>query len=139
MRGVLLEEPCQLGVHARELELVDADDERRQPVDLLAAHAERHNLPAVDHAVEDGSQFLDRAAEPTRSGLRGFRDGEQLQRQGGIVGGEDLFEDAQLDPALRAGEAVRELVQLRRETFVDIVHVGCSIASRARTGGVGMW
>jgi len=114
VRGVLLDERRRFGVHARELELVDADDERRQPVDFLAALAERQNLPASDHAIEEKSQFLGRAAESTRHGLRGFREREQLQRQGGIGGGEDLLEDAQLDPALRAGEAVGELVELRR-------------------------
>ena len=96
----------------------------REHVELLPAQADDEDLSALRHAVEHGPQRFDWPSDTQADRLDGLGDREQVQRHLGVLGREDLLEDAQLNPALGRRETVRELVELRREASEDVVHVG---------------
>jgi hypothetical protein len=103
-------------------ELPDPDDERRQAVDLLPVHLEGGDLTARRHLVQPRLDLPGRPPEPAGDGRGGLRQRAQARGEGGVLGREDLGQDAQLDTAVGAGKAVRQLVQLARESTIGLVH-----------------
>ena len=111
---VLLHEVGQFVVHQFELRLVDADDKGRQPeagLPILLVepdHAAPHQL---EQALAD---LAGRQPGPRGDHVHRLEGAGQLAGQGGLLGREDLLQDAELHPRVGAGKAVGKPVEGRR-------------------------